>query len=92
MQELRAGTARLLISTSILARGMDFPNVASVINYDIPPIMEEYLHRAGRAGRFGRPGLVINFLRNNDVRAMKDIERYYRFTVEELPMDLTDLI
>lgn len=54
--------------------------------------MENYLHRIGRSGRFGRKGVAINFVTNNDVRAMKDIERFYHTQIEEMPMDIADLI
>lgn len=54
-----------------------------VINYDLPQNMENYLHRIGRSGRFGRKGVAINFVTNSDVRSMKDIERYYHTQIEE---------
>ncbi|CAE8588548.1 unnamed protein product [Polarella glacialis] len=92
MREFRSGSSRVLISTDLLARGIDVQQVSLVINFDLPSNMENYLHRIGRSGRFGRKGVAINFVTNNDVRAMKDIERYYHTQIEEMPMDIADLI
>merc|ERR1719245_144867 len=92
MREFRSGSSRVLISTDLLARGIDVQQVSLVINYDLPQNMENYLHRIGRSGRFGRKGVAINFVTNSDVRAMKDIEKYYHTQIEEMPMDIADLI
>ena len=92
MREFRSGSSRVLISTDLLARGIDVQQVSLVINYDLPQNMENYLHRIGRSGRFGRKGVAINFVTNNDVRSMKDIERYYHTQIEEMPMDIADMI
>jgi len=92
MREFRSGSSRVLISTDLLARGIDVQQVSLVINFDLPSNMENYLHRIGRSGRFGRKGVAINFVTNNDVRSMKDIERYYHTQIEEMPMDIADMI
>merc|ERR1712232_961390 len=92
MKEFRSGSSRVLISTDLLARGIDVQQVSLVINYDLPSSMENYLHRIGRSGRFGRKGAAINFVTNNDVRTMKEIERYYHTQIEEMPMDIADMI
>merc|ERR1712070_411135 len=92
MREFRSGSSRVLISTDLLARGIDVQQVSLVINYDLPSNLENYLHRIGRSGRFGRKGVAINFVTNNDVRTMKDIEKYYHTQIEEMPMDIADMI
>jgi translation initiation factor 4A len=92
MREFRSGSSRVLISTDLLARGIDVQQVSLVINFDLPQNMENYLHRIGRSGRFGRKGVAINFVTNNDVRVMKDIEKYYHTQIEEMPMDIADMI
>eukprot|EP00406_Dinophysis_acuminata_P054178 CAMPEP_0179301550 /NCGR_PEP_ID=MMETSP0797-20121207/47610_1 /TAXON_ID=47934 /ORGANISM="Dinophysis acuminata, Strain DAEP01" /LENGTH=391 /DNA_ID=CAMNT_0021011059 /DNA_START=80 /DNA_END=1255 /DNA_ORIENTATION=+ len=92
MREFRSGSSRVLISTDLLARGIDVQQVSLVINYELPRNTENYLHRIGRSGRFGRKGAAINFVTNADVRSMKDIERYYHTQIEELPSNLADLI
>merc|ERR1719160_604749 len=92
MREFRSGSSRVLISTDLLARGIDVQQVSLVINFDLPQNMENYLHRIGRSGHFGRKGVAINFVTNNDVRLMKDIEKYYHPQIEEMPMDIADMI
>merc|ERR1712224_828425 len=92
MREFRSGSSRVLISTDLLARGIDVQQVSLVINYDLPQKMENYLHRIGRSGRFGRKGVAINFVTDNDVRLIKDIEKYYHTQIEEMPMDIADMI
>merc|ERR1712151_439171 len=92
MREFRSGSSRVLISTDLLARGIDVQQVSLVINFDLPSNMENYLHRIGRSGRLGRKGVAVNFVTNNDVRSMKDIERFYHTQIEEMPMDIADLL
>merc|ERR1712127_347486 len=70
MREFRSGSSRVLISTDLLARGIDVQQVSLVINYDLPfpSKVENYLHRIGRSGRFGRKGAAINFVTSSDVK------------------------
>merc|ERR1712007_65881 len=92
LRGFRFGSSRVLISTDLLARGIDVQQVSLVINYDLPQNMENYLHRIGRIGQFARKGVAINFVTNQDVRMMKDIERHYHTQIEEIPMDIADMI
>jgi ATP-dependent RNA helicase len=62
MQEFRQGTSRVLITTDIWARGIDVQQVSLVINYDLPGNRENYIHRIGRSGRFGRKGVGLILL------------------------------
>ena len=75
MKEFRSGSSRVLITTDLLARGIDVQQVSLVINYDLPTNRENYIHRIGRGGRFGRKGVAINFVTPEDVRMLRDIER-----------------
>jgi translation initiation factor 4A len=88
MKEFRSGASRVLITTDLLARGIDVQQVSLVINFDFPTNRENYIHRIGRSGRFGRKGVAINFVTMSDVRFMNDIEEYYHTKIEELPRDL----
>uniref|UniRef100_A0A2S2NMH5 RNA helicase n=1 Tax=Schizaphis graminum TaxID=13262 RepID=A0A2S2NMH5_SCHGA len=92
MKEFHAGQTRVLITTDILARGIDVQEVSLVINYDLPINRELYLHRIGRSGRFGRKGVAINFVKMEDVRILRDIEQYYSTQIDEMPMNVADLI
>lgn len=77
MKEFRSGSSRVLITTDLLARGIDVQQVSLVINYDLPTNRENYIHRIGRGGRFGRKGVAINFVASEDVRMLRDIEQFY---------------
>jgi len=85
MREFRSGSSRVLITTDLLARGIDVQQVSLVINYDLPNNIDNYLHRIGRSGRYGRKGVAINFVVNNDFKTLKDIERYYQTQIETMP-------
>ena len=91
MREFRSGSTRVLITTDILARGIDVQQVSLVFNFDIPTNREMYIHRIGRSGRFGRKGVAINFLTSSDVRYLRDIEQFYNTQIEEMPADCVDL-
>ncbi|KAL3909739.1 MAG: hypothetical protein SGPRY_009320 [Prymnesium sp.] len=92
MREFRSGSSRVLITTDVLARGIDVQQVSLVINYDLPTNKENYIHRIGRGGRFGRKGVAINFLTADDVRTLREIEQFYNTQIEEMPMNVADLI
>ena len=66
--------------------------VSLVINFDLPTQPENYLHRIGRSGRFGRKGVAINFVAKDDVRLLQDVQRFYNTTIEELPNNVADLL
>ena len=91
MTAFRKGETRVLISTDLLARGIDVQQVSLVINYELPSQMDNYIHRIGRSGRYGRKGTSINLLCPDDVRSMGEIEGYYKIKVEQLPEDLSKL-
>lgn len=91
MEDFRAGSVRVLISTDLLARGIDVQQVSLVINYELPPQRENYIHRIGRSGRFGRKGVAINLIAGDEMNQMKDIEQHYSTTISELEEDLSVL-
>merc|ERR1711893_301303 len=92
MKEFRSGSSRVLITTDLLARGIDVQQVSLVINYDLPSNRENYIHRIGRSGRFGRKGVAINFVTDEDVRTLREIEQFYNTQIEEMPMDVSELM
>ena len=67
------------------------PQVSLVINYDVPNNRELYIHRIGRSGRYGRKGVAINFVRNDDIRILRDIEQYYSTQIDEMVRRLQSL-
>ncbi|XP_030890002.1 eukaryotic initiation factor 4A-I [Leptonychotes weddellii] len=92
MREFRSGSSRVLITTDLLARGIDVQQVSLVINYDLPTNRENYIHRIGRGGRFGRKGVAINMVTEEDKRTLRDIETFYNTSIEEMPLNVADLI
>ena len=92
MGEFRGGTTRVLITTDVWARGIDVQQVSLVINYDLPNNRENYIHRIGRSGRYGRKGVAINFVKADDVSVLRDIEQYYSTQIDEMPVNVADLI
>lgn len=88
MRKFRSGTNRVLITTDLLARGIDVQQVSLVINYDLPTNRENYIHRIGRGGRYGRKGVAINFVTKYDMRTLREIERFYHTQIDEMPADI----
>ncbi|CAM8968265.1 unnamed protein product [Rhodiola kirilowii] len=94
IKEFKDGLTRVLISTDLLARGFDQSQVNLVVNYDLPikyetrePDFEVYLHRIGRAGRFGRKGAIFNLIcSNEDRRIVEQIENHFRIRIEEVDL------
>jgi len=91
MREFRTGSSRVLISTDLLARGIDVQQVSLVINYDLPNDKAKYIHRIGRTGRNGRKGVAINFVTRNDSKFMQEVEKFYNTEIVELPLDLSQI-
>jgi translation initiation factor 4A len=91
MNDFRKGTVRVLISTDLLARGIDVQQVSLVINYELPTQKENYIHRIGRAGRYGRKGVTINLISPEEARAVAEIETHWKISLEQLPNDLAKL-
>ena len=75
LQGFRAGQFEVLVATDVAARGLDVPEVSHVVNFDIPPDPEYYIHRIGRTGRYGRRGEAITFVNPREMRVLKVIER-----------------
>ena len=82
--EFKNGNFRVLLSSNITSRGIDIQQVSTVINFDIPKCVHNYLHRIGRSGRWGRKGIGINFITRKDVKKMKEIESFYSTEIKEL--------
>jgi len=87
--DFKAGKHRVLISSNVTSRGIDVQQVRTVLNFDLPKCVFNYLHRIGRSGRWGRKGTAINFVTRWDIKTMKDIERHYQTVIDELPSNIT---
>ena len=91
MDDFRTGSVRVLISTDLLARGIDVQQISLVINSEMPIQRENYVHRIGRSGRYGKKGVAINLICGDEMNAVKEIETHYSTTIHELPEDLSVL-
>lgn len=91
MKDFREGKTRLLLTTDILSRGIDIPQVNLVVNYDLPQNKETYIHRIGRCGRFGKKGVSISMVKSEDPSDMKTLEmmkQKYKIAIKEMPSDI----
>ena len=81
----RSGRHRILIATDVAARGLDIPLIQHVINYDLPQVPEDYIHRVGRTGRAGKEGSALTFLTNHDRNMWREIQKLINpnFKLEE---------
>jgi ATP-dependent RNA helicase RhlE len=75
MQGFRAGHFPILVATNIAARGLDVRHITHVVNYDVPAVSEEYVHRIGRTGRAGDAGEAMVFLSPEEAPILARIER-----------------
>lgn len=79
--DLRDGKTKILISTNLLARGVDAENVSLIIQYDIPDTAQEYIHRIGRTGRAGRSGTAVSMSEYWETRYIRNIEKLMRGSI-----------
>jgi translation initiation factor 4A len=92
MKQFIEGSTRVMVATDIIARGIDVQQISLVINYELPTNRENYVHRIGRAGRFGRKGTTINMLLPEEEDMMKDISEHYAMKVLPLPDSISNLV
>ena len=91
MAQFIKGATRVMIATDIIARGIDVQQISLVINYELPSNTENYVHRIGRAGRYGRKGTTINLLLPEEEAHMKEISDLYGMTLQTFPEDTSKL-
>ncbi len=87
LQDFRAGTLQCLIATNVAARGLDIPTVSHVVNYDVPEMPEEYVHRIGRTARNGASGVARTFITPEDGQFLTEIEKHIGLMIEEEQID-----
>jgi ATP-dependent RNA helicase RhlE len=86
LQAFRHGHCKLLVATDIAARGIDVSGVSHVINFEIPNVAEQYVHRIGRTARAGAEGIAISFVADDERPYLKAIERATRQKIEIAPL------
>jgi len=88
VKDFRDGKTRLLLTTDLLSRGIDIPQVNMVINYDLPPNKETYVHRIGRCGRFDKKGVAITMVKMADpidTKTFNKMKHFYKMDIKEMP-------
>jgi ATP-dependent RNA helicase DeaD len=84
IEQLRKSRLDILVATDVAARGLDVPRISHVVNHDIPTDTESYVHRIGRTGRAGRPGVAISFVTPRENHLLRAIEKTNRTKLEEM--------
>jgi ATP-dependent RNA helicase RhlE len=78
LSQFKTGQVRILVATDIAARGIDIEDITHVINYDLPEVPEQYVHRIGRTARAGADGTAISFCDPEEIGDLREIERLIR--------------
>lgn len=87
--EFKKANFRILVTTDIFGRGIDVEKINIVINFDMSNESDQYLHRVGRAGRFGTKGLAISFISSeDDEKVMSDVQKRFEVKMDELPKSI----
>ncbi|MBI2225088.1 MAG: DEAD/DEAH box helicase [Betaproteobacteria bacterium] len=86
LEDFKQGTVNVLVATDIAARGLDIELLPYVINYELPHVAEDYIHRIGRTGRAGSTGEAISLVCADEHRMLDDVERALKAKLERLPL------
>ena len=93
LQQLRSGTAEVLVATDLAGRGIDVPDVSLVINFNMATSIEQYTHRIGRTGRAGKSGVAVTFLGNEDADVMYDLRQMLtKSAISRVPDELRSVL
>ncbi|MEM6826631.1 MAG: C-terminal helicase domain-containing protein, partial [Pseudomonadota bacterium] len=86
LDEFKRGKTKILVATDVAARGIDIPGVSHVINYELPNVPEQYVHRIGRTARAGRDGVAIAFCAEDERTYLKDIQKTTGASLDRLDL------
>jgi len=87
LAEFKAGSLRALVATDIAARGIDIDQLPQVVNYELPNVPEDYVHRIGRTGRAGASGQAMSLVMQEELPLLKDIERFSKQVIPRVKID-----
>ncbi|MGL4747154.1 MAG: DEAD/DEAH box helicase, partial [Shewanella sp.] len=82
LADFKSGEVRVLVATDIAARGLDIDQLPQVVNFDLPNVPEDYVHRIGRTGRAGATGQAVSLVSSEEIKLLKDIERLINRVLE----------
>ena len=86
LEKFKKGESRILITTDVASRGLDIPDISHVINFEVPEIPEDYIHRIGRTGRAEKSGVAITFVNEPEMKQISGIEEFINRHLEEKPL------
>jgi ATP-dependent RNA helicase RhlE len=86
LQRFKDGTSRMLIATDVASRGLDIADISHVINFDVPDVPEDYIHRIGRTGRADKAGIALTFVNEPEMKHFAEIEQFINRIIEEKPL------
>jgi len=92
LNRFKRGYLKLLIATDVSARGIDIPNVDYVVNYDLPEVAENYVHRVGRTGRGKKKGQAVSFCSPEEKEVLLEIEDFLGKEITELEIEKNDYL
>ncbi|KRN15292.1 DEAD/DEAH box helicase [Limosilactobacillus fermentum] len=92
MRQFRKHQVKLLLTTDVAARGLDIPKLPAVVNFELPNAADGYVHRTGRTGRQGEPGLVVNLGDDHDFRDLKKLLADTDYQLEPMTIDKRQLV
>ncbi len=87
LEAFKSGAARVLVATDVAARGLDIDDLPHVINYELPRVAEDYVHRIGRTGRAGKKGEATSLVAPEEMKQLVDIEKLTKFKIEQVVVD-----
>ena len=90
LKRVRAGTLRFLVATDVASRGLDIPELSHVIQYELPEDAEDYIHRAGRTGRAGAPGVALSLVSEAETLNLDQIVKRYSIEFQQRPAPTDD--
>jgi ATP-dependent RNA helicase RhlE len=86
LQRFKDGTSRMLIATDVASRGLDIADISHVINFDVPDVPEDYIHRIGRTGRADKAGIALSFVNEPEMKHFAEIGQFMNRVIEEKPL------
>jgi ATP-dependent RNA helicase RhlE len=87
LENFKLGNVKILVATDIAARGLDINQLPQVVNFDLPNVPEDYVHRIGRTGRAGASGEAISLVSADEIKQLHDIERLVKFNIERVKIE-----
>jgi len=91
LNNFRSGRSHILVATDVAARGLDVDDISHVVNYDFPNCIEDYIHRIGRTGRWGKTGTAVSLFTPENYSLAKELVKTMQQSNQEVPQDLSDI-